>query len=226
MAEDHWQLRLSVRADWGYSLVRLLHCIVLVSSASLIPGAPKAEPIVLLPVPEVRQHTPSACGAAALQAILAYYGIDVRQDTLIQKLGTNEAEGTRYREIVRVAQEYGLRPTVVPNMTRAWMIAEISDGIPVLIAVQAWIESGDPRDIAAWSARTNDGHYLVAIGYDDDRIYFEDPAMFGVGYIAFDELEARWHDYDQNGERLDHFAIVFKGGEHAPVGKTVYRPID
>jgi predicted double-glycine peptidase len=150
----------------------------------------------------------------------------VRQDTLIEKLGTNEADGTRYWEIVRVAQEYGLGPAVVRNMTRARMIAEINHGIPVLIAVQAWIKSGDPRDVAAWSARTKDGHYLVAIGYDDDRIYFEDPAMFGVGYVAFDELEARWHDDDQNGERLDHFAIVFEGGEHAPLGKPVYRPID
>jgi hypothetical protein len=50
--------------------------------------------------------------------------------------------------------------------------------------------------------------------------------MFGVGYIAFDELEARWHDSDQNGEQLDHFAIVFEGREHAPVGKPVYCAID
>jgi predicted double-glycine peptidase len=41
-------------------------------------------------MPEVRQHTDYACGAAALQSILAYYGIDVRQDTLMEKLGTNE----------------------------------------------------------------------------------------------------------------------------------------
>ena len=39
----------------------------------------------LLPLPDVRQHTNYACGAGALQAVLAYYGVDVRGDTLMAK---------------------------------------------------------------------------------------------------------------------------------------------
>jgi ABC-type bacteriocin/lantibiotic exporter with double-glycine peptidase domain len=186
---------------------------------------PKADPSVLLPVPNVRQYAAYACGAAALQAILAYYGIDVRQDTLIRQLGTNEVDGTRYWEIVRVAKEYGLEPAIVSGFTIARLIAQIDKRVPVLIAAQAWIEKGDPRDIAAWLARKDDGHYLVAIGYDEHRIYFEDPAMFRIGYITFEELEARWHDYDQTGQRLDHFAILFKGDDH-PAAAPPYVPID
>src|SRR5687768_8367150 len=40
----------------------------------------------LLPLPDVRQHTSYACGAAALQAVLAYYGLNdsqVRGDALM-----------------------------------------------------------------------------------------------------------------------------------------------
>jgi hypothetical protein len=91
----------------------------------------------------------------------------VRQDSLIRQLGTNEADGTRYWEIVRVAKEYGLEPTIVSGFTIAGLIAEINKRVPVLIVVQAWIEKGDPRDIASWLARKDDGHYLVAIGYDE-----------------------------------------------------------
>jgi predicted double-glycine peptidase len=185
-----------------------------------------ADPRVLLPVPGVRQHTAYACGAAALQAILAYYDIDVRQDVLIQKLGTNEHDGTKYWEIVRVAREYGLTPTTFLQMTREQMFSELDRGIPVLIAIQAWIEKGDPRNLADWKARKDDGHYVIAIGYDDKRIYFEDPAMFGIGYIEFDEIEARWHDYDQNGNRLDHFAITFEDKRDTAKKRPSFSPIN
>ena len=67
-----------------YSLCVVLTCVFAVSRLA------NADPTVLLAMPEVRQHTDYACGAAALQSILAYYGIDVRQDTLMEKLGTNE----------------------------------------------------------------------------------------------------------------------------------------
>jgi predicted double-glycine peptidase len=222
MVADHRVLLSALKARGRYFTLQIIFLVGL----ALVPGKPRADPHVLLPVPNVRQFTAYACGAAALQAILAYYGVDVRQDTLIQQLGTNESDGTRYWEIVRVAEEYGLRPTVVSGFTTTDLIAEINKGVPVLIAIQGWIEEGNPRDIAAWLARKDDGHYLVAIGYDDHRIYFEDPAMFHIGYIDFEELDARWHDYDQNGRRLDHFAILFTGGSHAAITTPSYVPVD
>jgi predicted double-glycine peptidase len=211
------------------NFLRLPHPIGAILAATfLLSGPVKANnPTVLLSVPEVRQHTDYSCGAAALQAVLAYYGIDVREDTLMQKLGTNEIDGTKYWEIVRVAREYGLTATTVLHMSRDEMISKINRGIPVLIAIQAWIQEGDPRNLADWKARKDDGHYVIAIGYDDRNIYFEDPAMFGIGYIAFDELEARWHDFDQNGNRLDHFAITFEGDRDVVKKKPpLYYPIN
>jgi predicted double-glycine peptidase len=207
-------------------LIHFAFSTIMLVGFSLTSVIAEAKPAVLLGVPNVRQHTAYACGAAALQAILAYYDHNVRQDVLMAKLGTNETGGTTYWDIVRVAQEYGLKPTVVTHMTRNRMIAEINRGIPVLIAIQAWIDDGNPRDLAGWAARTDDGHYLVAIGYDRNRMYFEDPAMFGIGYIGFDELEARWHDYDQKGNRLDHFAIIFEREKATVAKKQRFSPIN
>lgn len=104
----------------GFIFVIVLICF------SIFSGIARAEPTVLLQVPNVRQHTVYACGAAALQAVLAYYGIDVRQDTLMEKLGTSEVDGTSYKEIVRVAQEYGLKTNIVVNMTIEQLIADIN----------------------------------------------------------------------------------------------------
>jgi predicted double-glycine peptidase len=39
---------------------------------------------------------------------------------------------------------------------------------------------------------------MVVIGYDDKNIYFEDPAIFGKGYIPIKEFVKRWHALDKN----------------------------
>ena len=46
-------------------------CLLAAGAAADAPAHPR-----LLPLPDVRQTTVYACGAAALQAVLAYYGID------------------------------------------------------------------------------------------------------------------------------------------------------
>jgi predicted double-glycine peptidase len=163
----------------------------------------------LLPLPDVRQHAVYACGAGALQAVLAYYGIDARQDALMAELGTDEEIGTRWWEIVRLAGEKGLEAEAREGMSADELRAELDRGVPVLLAIQAWADPS-PADPVGWAGRTEDGHYVVAVGHDAERFYFEDPAMFGVGYIPRAELEARWHDYDEFGTRLERFGIAFR----------------
>src|ERR1019366_1420567 len=58
----------------------------------------------LPPVPDGRQSTEFSCGASALQAVLGYYGVDVREATLMGKLHSLPQEGTRPEAIERVAR--------------------------------------------------------------------------------------------------------------------------
>jgi predicted double-glycine peptidase len=197
----------------GLTIMRRLRLALLLAVLALAPVAASAEPTRLLAMPDVRQHTVYACGAAALQAIIAYYGGDARQDTLMRELGTDPKIGTRYWEIVRVAGQYGLTATTEVGMSQQRLAALIDDGVPVILAIQAWA-SGDPRDREAWRRRTEDGHYLIAIGYDDENFYFEDPAIFGIGFISRGELADRWHDYDEHGNRLERFGILIRGDGH------------
>jgi intein/homing endonuclease len=52
-------------------------------------------------------------------------------------------------------------------------------------------------------------HNCIAIGYTDTAIIFEDPAIFGRGYINFSELEKRWHGEDE--KILRNFGIAVWG---------------
>jgi predicted double-glycine peptidase len=49
-----------------------------------------------------RQTFDFDCGAKALQTIMAYYGIDIREDELMKELGTGK-DGTRVDKMISTA---------------------------------------------------------------------------------------------------------------------------
>ena len=75
--------------------------------------------------------------------------------------------------------------------------------------VQAWgmTEGEAPR--ASYENVWEDDHYLVAIGYDHDGVYFEDPSLQGMrGYLSWGDLERRWHAPGPNGTELHRFGAA------------------
>ena len=75
-------------------------------------------------------------------------------------------------------------------------------GTPVILLIQAW---GDSSTYAT----DENGHYVVAIGYTDDELIVEDPSLRLIrGWIAWDDLEARWHDTGLGGTRYDHWGMA------------------
>jgi hypothetical protein len=49
----------------------------------------------------------------------------------------------------------------------------------------------------------------VAIGYDRDGVFFEDPSLQAVrGFMAYAELEERWHDVGPKKEHIEHYGLV------------------
>jgi ABC-type bacteriocin/lantibiotic exporter with double-glycine peptidase domain len=59
-------------------------------------------------LPQLRQTYSYDCGAKALQTVLVYYGIEVREDHLIKSAGTSK-NGTSIQGIIKVANKYGLK---------------------------------------------------------------------------------------------------------------------
>jgi predicted double-glycine peptidase len=63
-------------------------------------------------------------------------------------------------------------------------------GIPVIILLQGLSD----KKISDWRNTWTEGHYVIANGIDNKKIYFEDPWHKPIKSLAFAELEERWHD--------------------------------
>jgi predicted double-glycine peptidase len=162
-------------------------------------------PANLIRLPLVRQATDYTCGVAALQSVLAYYGEDFREEYLSKKLKANFHDGTAYSEMANFSRKQGFHVDINKKMSLADLKATIDKKLPVILCIQAW---GDGPGTNNYRDEWNDGHYVVAAGYDEENIYFMDPSTIGnYAYIPAKELLERWHDTDGK-ERLCNFGMI------------------
>ena len=175
--------------------------IGLLLGPSLAPAKPvKRSSITTLPpgllstIPDVRQSTAYSCGAAALQAVLSYYGVDKRERALMDMLRTTEKDGTSPENIVRVAKELGFQADPREKLTFEDLEKAFREGIPVILDIQAWTVA--PLEKHSWASDWEDGHYVILIGIDGEFVYVEDPSLLGTrGIIPRREFLDRWRDY-------------------------------
>jgi predicted double-glycine peptidase len=178
-------------------------------------------------IPDVRQSTGYTCGAAALQAVLAYWGTSEREDRLAARLHSTPEAGTHPADIVRVAREFGLTAEIREGLDLADLEQALAGGTTVIVDLQAWRDRAD----LPWTETWDDGHYMVLLAMDRDDLYFEDPSLLGVrGVIPRAEFVDRWHDYegdpplDPGDREYVHMAIFLKGDHPAgPAGPAFER---
>lgn len=63
--------------------------------------------VTLLNLPDVRQSTPYTCGPSSLQAILKYYGVDIREDKLAELSRTTPDGGSTPTNLLQAAKILG-----------------------------------------------------------------------------------------------------------------------
>lgn len=160
----------------------------------------------IIKLPHLFQTYNYDCGVKALQIVLAYYGIKKREDYLIKHTKTSQKEGTPIQGIISLIKKYGLK-IISSEMTIKDLKYFIKLKIPVILVLQAWTKQKKIN----WQKDWNDGHYVVAIGYTNDRIIFKDPFSFELTYLRYKELEKRWHDVDANGKKYIHHGIAVFG---------------
>jgi len=160
----------------------------------------------LLKFPQLQQSFDYDCGAKALQAVLAYYGIEVSEGSIMQQAKTNPKNGTEIKNIIKTAKKYCLK-CKSKKMTIKEIKKFIDQGIPVILVLQAWTE----KKKVDWKNDWIDGHYVVAIGYKKDQVLFEDPSSLTKVYLEYNELEKRWHDIGINGQKYYHYGIAIYG---------------
>lgn len=158
----------------------------------------------IIDFPEYRQTFEYDCGAKALHSILSFYGTDTNEVDIIKIAGTNSKNGTPVHGMKKVAKHFGLN-CQMQKMTIKELEKYIDKNIPVILFLQAWAE----RKIKNWKNHWDDGHYVVAIGYGNKKIYFEDPYSCFRVFLPYEELEDRWHDIDNStGKKYNNLGII------------------
>lgn len=154
-------------------------------------------------LPITRQATDYTCGASALQSVMRYYGDEYMETELANILKSDPNEGTTYNNIVNYSRSEGYKVNVYKNMKFADLKKLINNKKPVIVLLQAW--SDTPQD---YTKDWEDGHYAVAIGYDEKNVYFMDPSTLGnYTFVPARQFQDRWHDTD-GAEKLYNFGMV------------------
>jgi hypothetical protein len=196
-----------------------------VTSIPASAASPAILPSLLSTVPDVRQSTGYTCGAAALQAVLAHWGTQEREDRLAARLHSTPEAGTHPLEIVRVAREFGLTADLREGLELSDLETALAAGTTVIVDLQAWRDRTD----LPWTETWDDGHYMVLLGMDGENLYFEDPSLLGSrGTIPRSEFIDRWHDYegdpplDPTDRKYVRMAIFLRGSRPAPAAPSPF----
>lgn len=146
-------------------------------------------------LPPITQPDDYSCGVACLYSIFAYYGIDKYDYAALEKrLHATEADGTDFKRIVDVARQEGLVAHAHKEMTLDELLDCVKARQAVIVSMQAYED--DPKKVPQiyYDANVN-GHFVVAIGFDDDNLYFMDPSLpRRRAFLSKAEFDKRWHD--------------------------------
>jgi uncharacterized protein len=166
---------------------------------------------IRIPVPDTSQQKDYSCGASSLQAVCHYYGVGKEDEwEYVEDLKMDKRIGSHPFQITRVARKYGLKVVERQPMSIAELRKVLRQRKPVLMMIQAWgEEENTPGYRKSYKDIWEDGHWVVAIGYDREGIFFEDPSLQAVrGYLTDEELEERWHDVGPHQRHVDHYGMV------------------
>ncbi len=169
--------------------------------------------------PELHQTSSKtyACGAVALEAVARHFNVggdgskedNGRNEWWFEKhLGTTYSGGTNVSSIVKLAKKIGLVGEEHQPMSDQDLRDALDARKPVICCLQAW---GIPAEYPdGWDS----GHYIVAIGYTDDLIVFEDPWLnHHRGFMTWEQFAERWHDEDADGTKFVRWGLALSGPE-------------
>jgi predicted double-glycine peptidase len=167
---------------------------------------------VMIPLPNVPQPDGISCGDATMLSILLYFAVGKQKIAEIkEEVKTTRKDGTYYLNIVHYANKLGLRAMAIKKMTLERLERCIEKGWPVICSIQAY--GAKPQDYVRNDM--DNGHYVVAIGFDKDNLYFMDPSAPAWdrrrGWVRKREFVRRWHDdegMNGNVEIIYHLGIV------------------
>lgn len=131
-------------------------------------------------VPYHKQINRYFCAPACLQMAFDFFGIQLSQETLAEKLKTKATTGTTCTAVTRVVKKYGFKyfdkfPSSLSDIKKALASRHI--------VIVDYIEPSE-----------NVGHFAVVTGYTRHKLCLNDP-WNGKGFtIHEDDFYKRWHN--------------------------------
>jgi uncharacterized protein YvpB len=122
---------------------------------------------------------------------------------LIKEAKTKKKKGTSVVNMLETLKKHGLK-TEARGMTFEDLKKYLKQEIPVILLLQAWSKKG-----VDYKNDYHDGHWVVAIGFDKNKIFFEDPYAFERTFLSKPKLKERWHAQEGRKKFLNLGIAVF-----------------
>lgn len=145
----------------------------------------------ILDVPFIKQKI-SYCGPAALAMVMQYYGCNINQDQIGDKIYA-QYFGAKIGELEEIAKEEGFE-TISGSSSLRELISFIDDGCPVIVAQHETISDENV-------------HYRVVVGYDSEnkKIILHDPDLDEYLDISYWLFLSLWYS-----QGFDNVTLVLK----------------
>jgi len=153
---------------------RVVGLVVLIAAAGGCDQGPKFEyeplrsehvaGVTLLDVPMIRQSAPRACGAAALEMVLRYYGKDVTQEAIMKQCDRGEVGGLAAKDLKALVEQQGMCAFIVHGNADD-VYNYVDRKMPLIVARRAKFMRGLGN------------HYMVLVGRSADKeyVFLNDP---------------------------------------------------
>jgi len=138
------------------------------------------------------------CGVTVAWSVLKYLKIKVSYETILKASKVCPVDGLKPQKLISLLGKFGVEAVCEQNKNIRFLKGQINRDKPVIVLVQARKEYKK-----SWSNSWEHGHYVVVIGFDDDRVFIYDPSMGGsIKVLTHKQFYARWHDYSNNNNYI------------------------
>jgi ABC-type bacteriocin/lantibiotic exporter with double-glycine peptidase domain len=128
------------------------------------------------------------CGPACLAWIAQQEGLFYTQAQLARIMGTTSEDGTSHEQMIRGAQEIGLRVFRL----QGHHIEGLSELLPTHHIVVNWMDGPNDND---------DGHYSILKDFVNGLVHLEDRVLDA------EKFNEKWYDSEKEG-RVDRWAMI------------------
>jgi hypothetical protein len=163
---------------------------------------------IKIPLRDVEQPDEFSCGAASLMSICSYYNVGSDYlEAFKQATRTDPDDGAYYGKLAEYARKLGLRADIYRGMSVKALKKHLDAGRPIICSIQGYADDASPD-----YRQEGNGHYVVAIGYDNKCVYFMDPSAnydstLGnpcYAYLPVRSFKRRWHEDEGMGGNHEH----------------------